>query len=83
MQKTAFACALFADFSRSPVTSLPLQHNPRGRQPQPLFHREHYPGAIAGLEHVVVLPTNERYTDAHVRTVADAIARVAAELHRG
>lgn len=83
VQKPAFECALFADFRRSPITSLPLQHNPRGGQPQPLFRREHYPGAIAGLEHVVVLPINERYTDAHVRTVADAISRIAAELRRG
>ena len=83
VQKPAFECALFADFTRSPITSLPLQHNPRGRQPQPMFRREHYPGATAGLEHVVVLPINERYTDAHVRTVADAITRVAAELRRG
>lgn len=83
VQKPAFECALFADFRKSPITSLPLQHNPRGRQPEPLFRREHYPGAIAGLEHVVVLPINERYTAAHVRTVADAIARVAAELRRG
>lgn len=83
VQKPAFECALFADFRRSPITSLPLQHNPRGQQPQPLFRRENYPGAVTGLEHVVVLPINERYTDAHVRTVADAIARVAAELRRG
>jgi len=32
---------------------------------------------------VVVLPINERYTGAHVRTVADAITRTAAELRRG
>lgn len=83
VQKPAFECELFRDWSRSPVTWLPLQHNPRRDRPQPLFVRADYPGACEGLEHVVVLPINERYTDAHVRMVATGIAAAAAELRRG
>jgi dTDP-4-amino-4,6-dideoxygalactose transaminase len=83
VQKPAFECELFRDWSKSPVTWLPLQHNPRRERPQPLYHRGDYPGACEGLEHVVVLPINERYTDAHVRTVATAIAAAATELRRG
>jgi dTDP-4-amino-4,6-dideoxygalactose transaminase len=83
VQKPAFECELFRDWRASPVTWLPLQHNERRHRPQPLFVRDDYPGACEGLEHVVVLPINERYTDAHVRTVATAIAAAAAELRRG
>lgn len=80
IQKPAFECALFRDWQASPVTALPLSQNPRRHQPQPLFHRRDFPGAVAGLEQVVVLPINERYTEAHVDFVAGVIAGQAAAL---
>ncbi len=80
IQKPAFECQLFVDWKISPVTALPLQHNPRGTTVGPLFHRDQYPGAVRGLEHVVVLPINERYTAAHVHAVASAIAGAVGEL---
>jgi dTDP-4-amino-4,6-dideoxygalactose transaminase len=83
IQKPAFECELFTDWQRSPITWLPLQHNPRRERRQPLFARSDYPGAVQALEHVVVLPINERYTPGHVQTVASAIATAAAELRRG
>ncbi len=73
VQKPAFECELFRDWSRSPITSLPLAQNPRARGAQPLFRREDYPGAIRGLEQVVVLPINERYEHKHVDHVCAAI----------
>lgn len=73
IQKPAFACALFRDWSQSPVTWLPLQHNPRRHGPQPPFRAADYPGAAAALERVVVLPINERYEPRHVEYVAGVI----------
>ena len=73
VQKPAFECELFRDWSASPVTAMPLQHNPRRDAPQPLFRRADYPGAVRGLEQVVVLPINERYDERHVLHVAATI----------
>jgi dTDP-4-amino-4,6-dideoxygalactose transaminase len=80
IQKPAFECQLFRDWSRSPVTAMPLQHNPRGQGPQPPFVRRDYPGAIAALERVLVLPINERYTSDHVRFLTAQIATAVADL---
>jgi dTDP-4-amino-4,6-dideoxygalactose transaminase len=73
VQKPAFECELFQDWSRSPVSWLPLQHNPRRHGPMPPFMRADYPGAVRGLEQVIVLPINERYRERHVQHVANAI----------
>ena len=73
VQKPAFECELFQDWSRSPVSWLPLQHNPRRHGPMPPFVRADYPGAVRGLEQVIVLPINERYRERHVQHVAKAI----------
>jgi perosamine synthetase len=80
IQKPAFECALFKDFHASPVTSLPLGQNPRRNQPQPLFHRRDYPGAVRALEQVIVLPINELYTAGHVAFVARVIREETARL---
>lgn len=73
VQKPAFECELFRDWSASPVTAMPLAHNPRRDAPQPLFRRADYPGAVRGLEQVVVLPINERYEERHIQHVAATI----------
>lgn len=73
IQKPAFECALFRDWNASPVTALPLQHNPRRSLPMPLFRRERYPGAVQALDEVIVLPINERYEPQHVAHVAAVI----------
>ncbi len=83
IQKPAFECALFQDWAASPVSFLPLQHNPRRDHPQPLFHRKDYPGAVAALDSVIVLPINELYTRDHVVHVAEVIRSEARSLSRG
>lgn len=83
IQKPAFECELFRDWRRSPVTWLPLQHNPRRERPAAPFDRGDYPGAVAGLEQVVVLPINERYLPHHVEHVAGAIRAAVGALQHG
>lgn len=80
IQKPAFECQLFRDWRQSPVMALPLGQNPRGLTTGPLFDRSAFPGALAGLEQVVVLPINERYRPEHVQTVASAIHTAHREL---
>jgi hypothetical protein len=72
IQKPAFECALFLDWQASPVTALPLSCNPDRDSRQP-FHRGDYPGAVRGLERVIVLPINELYSERDIRFVADTI----------
>lgn len=83
IQKPAFECELFRDWSRSPVTAMPLQHNPRGKRPQPPFARADYPGAVRALDEVIVLPINERYEPQHVAHVAGVIRTAVQGLAHG
>lgn len=83
IQKPAFECELFADWRKSPVTWLPLQHNARRERAAAMFTRAHYPGAVKALDDVIVLPINERYLPAHIDLVANAIRSAVQELTRG
>ena len=80
IQKPAFECELFRDWARSPVTWLPLQHNPRRERAATMFDRRDFPGTVRALATVIVLPVNERYTRDHVEHVARTIRAAAAEL---
>jgi dTDP-4-amino-4,6-dideoxygalactose transaminase len=40
------------------------------------YSREQYPQTFAGLEHTLVLPWNERYTDEHVDYIASSVREV-------
>ncbi|MFK7739304.1 MAG: DegT/DnrJ/EryC1/StrS family aminotransferase [Planctomycetota bacterium] len=82
VQKPAFECQLFRQWSLHPVSALPLGQNPRGADPKAtLFARADYPGSIAGLEQVVVLPINERYRSHHITdTIVPAIRAAHQEL---
>jgi dTDP-4-amino-4,6-dideoxygalactose transaminase len=79
IQKPAFACEIFRDqrtlgSSRWPFTLA---------RPEAVDYRpEHFPGSYAGLDRILVLPWNERYTSEHVRYIADSIAASLAELRR-
>jgi perosamine synthetase len=79
IQKPAFACQVFRDQrtfgnSRWPFTLA---------RPEAVDYRpERFPGAYEGLERILVLPWNERYTSQHVRYIADSIAASLTELRR-
>lgn len=62
---------------------LALSQNPRGAAASPWPTPGALPGATQGLDRVLVLPINERYTEAHVAQVATAIRARTEELLRG
>jgi dTDP-4-amino-4,6-dideoxygalactose transaminase len=79
IQKPAFRCEVFDKQrtfgnSRFPFTLA---------RPEVVDYSEaNFPGTFAGLEHVLVLPWNEAYTDEHIQYIADAIKQAIAELQK-
>lgn len=77
IQKPAFQCVIFEEkktFGNSgwPFTlasAEALDYSPAK-----------FPGTFSGLEWVLVLPWNERYTDAHIDYIAEAVRAVALDL---
>jgi perosamine synthetase len=77
IQKPAFQCIIFEEQqtfgnSRWPFTLA----TPEAVDYSPA----RFPGTFAGLEWVLVLPWNEKYTDEHVNYIADAIVDAVDEL---
>jgi perosamine synthetase len=79
IQKPAFECEVFRDQrtfgnSRWPFTLA---------RPEAVdYRRERFVGTFEGLDTILVLPWNEKYTSDHVRYIGDSIAACAAELRR-
>jgi perosamine synthetase len=77
IQKPAFQCEIFEKQrtfgnSRFPFTLA---------KPEAIdYTPANFPGTFAGLEHVLVLPWNEAYTDEHIDYIADAIKEAIAQL---
>ncbi len=73
IQKPAFACEVFAKQrtfgnSRFPFTLA---------RPEAIdYSKELFPGTYKGLERILVLPWNERYTPAHIEYLADSLHQV-------
>ena len=80
IQKPAFRCEVLRDQrtfgnSRFPFTLA---------RPEAVDYREeNFPGTFRGLEQILVLPWNERFTEEHVDFIADSIRREHARLTRG
>ena len=80
IQKPAFRCEVLRDQrtfgnSRFPFTLA---------RPEAVDYREeNFPGTFSGLEQILVLPWNERFTEEHVDFIADSIRREHARLTRG
>lgn len=78
VQKPAFECQVLRDRVTFGNSRFPFDGPYRNGHPPVAYGRDQTPGAIDALEHVVVLPINERYRSEHVDFVAEAI-RAAAE----
>jgi len=77
IQKPSFMCEVFQKRRTFGKSEFPFSI---ARAEAVDYRIERFPGTIEGLAHVLVLPINERYTQEHVRYVADAVASTAQEL---
>jgi dTDP-4-amino-4,6-dideoxygalactose transaminase len=77
IQKPAFECQIFRDQRTFGNSRWPFSE----ARPEAVdYRREHFPGTYAGLDTILVLPWNERYTSDHVNYIAESIAACVDEL---
>ena len=77
IQKPAFQCAVFRDRATFGTSGWPFTlADPSAVD----YDSARFPGTFQALEHVLVLPWNERYTEEHVAFIAGALRDAVAEL---
>ncbi len=76
IQKPAFQCEVFQKQRTFGNSGWPFT---LARPEAVDYRRERFPGTFDALEHILVLPWNERYTDAHLDYLADSIRRAASQ----
>ncbi len=77
IRKPAFQCQVFAEQRTFGASRFPFT---RARPEAVDYAPERFPGTFAGLEQVLVLPWNERYTEAHADAIATAVVESLAAL---
>lgn len=77
IQKPAFMCEVFQKQRTFGTSNFPFN---LARPETVDYGRDKFPGTYKALNAVLVLPWNERYTDEHVKFIADAIRDAAARL---
>ena len=71
IQKPAFQCEIFREQRTFGKSRFPFTHaRPEAVQYEP----ERFPGTFQGLERVLVLPWNERYTDEHINYIVSCLS---------
>jgi perosamine synthetase len=73
IQKPAFLCRVFTERRTYGESRCPYSCRERAGGGAVVYDPTEYPGTMRGLERVVVLPWNERYTDEHVDFIADTV----------
>jgi perosamine synthetase len=79
IQKPAFACEIFREQRTFGTSRWPFT---LARPTAVDYRRERFLGTYEGLETILVLPWNERYTSEHVKYIAESIMSSASELRR-
>jgi perosamine synthetase len=79
IQRPAFACEVFREQRTFGASRWPFT---LARPEAVDYGIERFPGTYAGLDRVLVLPWNERYTSEHVRYIAESLAACLGELRR-
>ncbi len=80
IQKPAFRCAVFSEQRTFGKSRFPFT---LARPEAVDYSADRFPGVFAGLEAILVLPWNERYTEEHVDAIALAIREAASRLAGG
>jgi dTDP-4-amino-4,6-dideoxygalactose transaminase len=80
IQKPAFMCAIFQQQRTFGTSRFPFT---LARPETVDYDPGRFPGTVAALHGVLVLPWNERYTAEHVDYIAAALRAAVKELHGG
>lgn len=78
--KPAYMCQVFRDQVTFGTSHYPFN---LARPEAVNYDKSLFPGVFAGLEQVLVLPWNERYTEEHVDYIARSVIECAARLSKG
>lgn len=73
VQKPAFECQVLREQNTFGQSHFPYTGQHRHGAPAVEYHATAYPGTMDALAHMLVLPWNENYTDAHVDYIATAL----------
>ncbi|MDD3089533.1 MAG: DegT/DnrJ/EryC1/StrS family aminotransferase [Candidatus Omnitrophica bacterium] len=76
IQKPAFMCEVLRDKRTYGRSNCPYDCPKRNGEKEVDYDVKNYPGTMKALEHVLVLPWNEFYTDEHVGYIAQSIKDV-------
>jgi dTDP-4-amino-4,6-dideoxygalactose transaminase len=79
IQKPAFMCEVFREQRTLGTSRWPFT---MARPEAVDYSREAFPGTFSGLEGILVLPWNEKYTDEHVDYIADSVSTSVEKLAR-
>jgi dTDP-4-amino-4,6-dideoxygalactose transaminase len=80
IQKPAFRCEVFEKQRTFGASRWPFT---LARPEAVDYDPKRFPGTFTSLERILVLPWNERYTEAHVDYIASAVRLAARRLSRG
>ncbi len=80
IQKPAFQCRVFTERRTFGESQLPWSYRERTGGGRVVYDAAEYPGTLAGLERVVVLPWSEFYAEAHVAFIAGAVREAVGRL---
>ncbi len=83
IQKPAFECRVFRERNTFGSSGWPLSCRRQMGLSEVSYDAAEYPGTRQGLERVVVLPWNERYTDEHIAFIAASVREAVEALGRG
>ncbi len=79
IQKPAFQCEVFREQRTFGQSRFPFTH----ARPEAVdYSPEKFPGTFKGLDSVLVLPWNERYTDEHIGYIAESLSEGVEQLCR-
>lgn len=83
VRKPAFMLEVFRERRTFGRSGFPFEGPHRAGLPPVVYDPADYPGSAEALSHVVVLPINERYEEAHIDFVADRIREAAGAVGGG
>lgn len=81
IQKPAFQCQVIRDRVTFGTSHFPWEGGHMAGRKEIVYDPKTFPGAYDALAHVLVLPWNERFTDAHVDAIGEGVKEAVRRAH--